>query len=169
MIPVVSVVGWHDTGKTAFIEALVAELKRRGLRVATVKHTRGSFDIDQPGTDTWRHVQAGSDVVVISGGSKLAFIERRESELPLDDVVSRLPPGIDLVITEGYKEENKPKIEVTSKEHEGRRIASPDELVALIEQRGMAEEGKERFDSERLEEVIQLLKQRGLIKQVNQG
>lgn len=164
MIPVISVVGWHDTGKTAFIVALVAALKRRGLRVATIKHTRGSFDIDQPGTDTWRHAQAGSDVVVISGGSKLVFIERRESELPLDDVVSRLPSNIDLVITEGYKEGNKPKIEITSKECEGRRIASSDELVALIEREERDKDGEERFNAERVGEVIELLEQRGLIE-----
>ncbi|MGM0401663.1 MAG: molybdopterin-guanine dinucleotide biosynthesis protein B, partial [Chloroflexota bacterium] len=134
MIPVISVVGWHDVGKTAFIVALVAELKRRGLRVATIKHTRASFDIDREGADTWRHARAGSDVVVISGESKLAFIERRGSELPLDDIVARLPSDIDLVITEGYKREEKPKIEIVAREHGNKRIASPDELIALVEQ-----------------------------------
>lgn len=160
MTPVVSVVGWHDVGKTAFVVALVAELKRRGLRVATIKHTRGSFDIDQRGTDTWRHAQAGSDVVVISGESKLAFIERREGELPLDDIVARLPSGLDLVITEGYKKEKKPKIEIVSRERANERIASPDELIALVDQ-GKMESG--RFSSDVIGKVVKSMEQKGII------
>ncbi len=162
MIPVISVVGWHDVGKTAFIVALVAALKRRGLRIATIKHTRGPFDIDREGTDTWRHAQAGSDVVVISGEANLAFMERRESELPLDDIVSRLPSDIDLVITEGYKREDKAKIEITSREHATERIASPDELIALVDQGEMGA-GGDPFTPELIEKVVKLLEQKGVI------
>ncbi|MEA3406750.1 MAG: molybdopterin-guanine dinucleotide biosynthesis protein B [Chloroflexota bacterium] len=162
MIPVISVVGWHNVGKTGFVVALVEALKQRGLRVATIKHTRGSFDLDQPGTDTWRHAQAGSDVVVISGQSKLAFIERRECELPLDDIVARLPADIDLVITEGYKGGDKPKIEITSEKHERARIASPDELIALIDQEDVANSGQ-RFDAKTIDGIVGLLEQKGFI------
>ena len=163
MTPVISVVGWHDTGKTAFVVALISELKRKGLRVATIKHTRGRFDIDRRGTDTWRHAQAGSDVVVISGSSKLAFIEHREMELRLDEVISRLPAEIDIVITEGYKEEDKPKIEITSKEYEDERIAAPGELIALIYQEGAVDE-EGRFDPDTVRQVVELLDEKGFIR-----
>ncbi|MFP3895626.1 MAG: molybdopterin-guanine dinucleotide biosynthesis protein B [Anaerolineales bacterium] len=158
----ISVVGWHDVGKTAFIVALIAELKRRGLRVATIKHTRGSFDVDKEGTDTWRHAQAGSDIVVISGPSKVAFIEHRESELSLDDVVARLPSSIDLVITEGYKGEDKPKIEITSRECVGERIVSPEELITLVKAGEM--DNGEAFSPDVMEKVLRSLEQKGIIK-----
>ena len=71
MIPVVSIVGKSKAGKTALIESLVAELKQRGYRVATIKHSPEGFELDQPGKDSWRHVQSGSDAVIISSPQKL--------------------------------------------------------------------------------------------------
>ena len=93
-IPMISVVGKSDTGKTTLLEKLVAELKRRGYRVATVKHDTHGFDIDQPGKDSWRHAQAGSDVVVISGPDRLALIEKREREMTLDEIADRVSSSI---------------------------------------------------------------------------
>ena len=61
LIPIVSFVGKSNVGKTTLLEKVVAELKRRGYRVATLKHDTHGFDIDKPGKDTWRMAQAGSD------------------------------------------------------------------------------------------------------------
>lgn len=141
MIPIISVVGWHNSGKTTFLEGLIPELKRRGLRVAVIKHARGGFEIDQPGTDTWRLAEAGADLVVISGESGLASIERRQSELPLEEIVSRLPPQIDLVITEGYKGASAPKIEVMRSDTGAGPIAPPDELLAIVTDGDLPNEG----------------------------
>jgi molybdopterin-guanine dinucleotide biosynthesis protein B len=55
MIPIVSIVGKSDSGKTTLLEKLVAELRSRGLRIATVKHDAHSFEIDHEGKDSWRH------------------------------------------------------------------------------------------------------------------
>ncbi len=57
MIPIISVVGKSDVGKTTLLEKLLVELKKRGYRVATIKHDVHGFNIDQPGKDTWRHAQ----------------------------------------------------------------------------------------------------------------
>ena len=83
-IPIISIVGWHNVGKTTFVAQLITELKRRGLRIATIKHTRGDFQLDREGTDTWRYAQAGSDVVAISGQGRFALLEQGQGELPLD-------------------------------------------------------------------------------------
>ncbi len=79
----ISVVGWHNVGKTAFVERLIAALKARGIRIATIKHSREAFDIDRQGTDTWRYRRAGSDVVVISAPGRMALIEERDDEVIL--------------------------------------------------------------------------------------
>lgn len=111
MIPVISVVGKSDSGKTTLLEKIIPELKARGYRVATVKHDVHGFSLDIPGKDTWRHSEAGADVVVISSPQKLAVIEKVAEERTLDDIVNRLG-NVDIIITEGYKRQNRPKLEV---------------------------------------------------------
>ena len=64
MPPIVSIVGRSKSGKTTLIEKLVAELKERGYRVATIKHAR---EINfEPGKDSWRHLEAGSQATAVS-------------------------------------------------------------------------------------------------------
>ena len=53
--------GWSGSGKTTLIERLVPRLAARGLTVSLVKHAHHSFDVDQPGKDSWRHRQAGCE------------------------------------------------------------------------------------------------------------
>jgi molybdopterin-guanine dinucleotide biosynthesis protein B len=129
-VPMISVVGKSDTGKTTLLEKLIAELKRRAYRVATVKHDSHGFDIDRPGKDSWRHAQAGSDVVVISGPNRLALIEKREREMTLDEIAD-LVTNVDIILTEGYKRGNRPKIEVSRRERSSELLCTEDELVAI--------------------------------------
>jgi molybdopterin-guanine dinucleotide biosynthesis protein B len=131
-IPIISVIGWHNVGKTTFVVRLVEELKRQGLRVATVKHSRGHFDLDHEGTDTWRFAQAGSDVVAIVGHDRLAMIESTPEEPTLDSIVARLPQDLDIIIAEGFKREPTRKIEVIVPGKGEGRISRPDELLAIV-------------------------------------
>jgi molybdopterin-guanine dinucleotide biosynthesis protein MobB len=136
-IPIVSIIGWHNSGKTTLIEHLLRELKERGYRVATVKHSGGHFDMDRPGTDTWRYAEAGSDLVAIVGGGHSAILEQFSSEPSLETILARLPQDLDLVITEGYKRAPTPKIRVYG-ESEG--AATPmdaaGELLATVSATG---------------------------------
>ena len=131
-VPVVSVVGHSNVGKTTLMERLIGELKRRGLRIATIKHDVYDFDIDRPGKDSWRHAQAGSDLVVIASPHRVAMIARTEQELRLDEIVARLPLEVDLVLTEGYKREDKPKIEVLRAACGRELLSREEELLALV-------------------------------------
>jgi len=166
-IPIISVIGWHNSGKTTFIVGLIAELRRRGLRVATIKHTRAHFDVDKPGTDTWRLAQAGADVVAISGQGKMALIEQLadDEELTLAEIVRRLPVDIDLVITEGYKALPIPKIEVMRADTREGRITSPGEPLALvIDESGDAPDRVPRFSPADVVGVADLLVAKGFIE-----
>ncbi|CEP66461.1 P-loop containing nucleoside triphosphate hydrolase [Moorella glycerini] len=128
--PIISVVGKSDVGKTTLLTKLLPELKRRGYRVATIKHDTHGFDIDRPGKDTWRHAEAGANVVVISSPTKMALIEKVDTELPLDAIAERIH-HVDLIITEGYKRGDKPKIEVHRAAVGGELLCTPGELLAV--------------------------------------
>jgi molybdopterin-guanine dinucleotide biosynthesis protein B len=130
-VPVISMVGRSGVGKTTALEQVIREIKRRGHRVGTVKHDTHGFDVDKPGKDSWRHARAGSDAVAISGPRKMALIRELDGEMPLDDVV-RLMGDVDLVITEGYKRGDKPKIEVTRLEKGTELLCQPEELIGIM-------------------------------------
>lgn len=129
--PIVSIVGKSGSGKTTFLEKLLPELKRRGYQVATVKHDIHGFDIDQPGKDTWRHAQAGADAVVISSSHRIALIQRLDEEMSLDKI-ARYIQSVDIIITEGYKRGNKPKIEISRRARSAELICNEDELIAIV-------------------------------------
>jgi molybdopterin-guanine dinucleotide biosynthesis adapter protein len=130
MTPIISIVGKSDSGKTTLIEKLVPELIRRGYRVGTIKHDAHQFDIDHPGKDSWRHRQAGADTVVISSPAKAAIVTTVHNELTLDQMAAAYFQDVDLVITEGYKSENKPKVEILG---EGAaELISPKNEVFLV-------------------------------------
>ena len=129
--PVVSVVGRSGVGKTTALERIVRELKRRGYRVGTVKHDTHGFEMDKPGKDSWRHARAGSDSVVVSGPRKMALIRQLPEELPLDEIVP-LMGDIDIIMTEGYKRGDKPKIEVTRKERRTELLCHAGELIGVL-------------------------------------
>jgi molybdopterin-guanine dinucleotide biosynthesis protein B len=130
MVPIVSIVGKSGSGKTTLLEGLIRELRRRGYRVGTIKHDAHAFEIDRPGTDTWRHAQAGSDHVVISSPQRVASIRRVEREQRLDELAAGML-DVDIVLTEGYRRGNAPKIEVSRRERSGTLLCQPDELIAL--------------------------------------
>ncbi len=132
---VVSVVSKKNSGKTTFLEKLIPELKKRGYRVGTVKHDTHGFDIDHPGKDTWRHKQAGAEAVVISSPWKISLIQEVQTEMALDAIVARFFSDMDLVITEGYKQAQKPQIEVfrsTAHQSPLHSRENPGTLVALL-------------------------------------
>jgi len=130
VIPIVSIVGKSGTGKTTLLEGLIVELRRRGYRVAVVKHDVHNFEIDLPGKDSWRYAQVGSDVVVISAPRKLALIKRLEREMALDEIAA-LVPEVDIILTEGYKRGKAPKIEVSRRARSDELLCRADELIAI--------------------------------------
>lgn len=133
MVPVLSIVGSSDSGKTTFIERLLPELNRLGYRVGTVKHDVHGFEMDREGKDTWRHARAGAASIAISSPNQAALIRKTGGEMELDELVSRLFWDMDLVLTEGYKRERFPKIEVFRKAVADAPICGDrDNLVAMV-------------------------------------
>ncbi|MDO8717149.1 MAG: molybdopterin-guanine dinucleotide biosynthesis protein B [Dehalococcoidales bacterium] len=131
-IPCVSVVGKSNVGKTTFLEKLVRELKGRGYRVATIKHDCHGLTLVIPEKTLGVWLKRGSDVVVISSPNKMAMIKRTDQEFSLEELEAQIMGGVDIILTEGYKHGNKPKIEISRKAVGDQLICSKEELLAVV-------------------------------------
>ena len=130
MPPVISIVGKSNSGKTTFIEKLIDELNSRGYRVATVKHTPQGMSLDKPDKDSWRHLNAGSEAAVISSPDRVIMIKPVSQELSLDEIVRFFGEEYDIILTEGFKQDNAPKIEVHRKEI-GPPLSNVKKIIAI--------------------------------------
>lgn len=121
------VTGWKNNGKTGLMERLVAEFCARGLTVSTLKHAHHRTDVDQPGTDSHRHRQAGAQEVVLASPNRVVIMqELRGAEEPsLTELLARMRP-VDLILVEGYKREPHPKVEA-HRSVAGQPLIAPDD------------------------------------------
>jgi molybdopterin-guanine dinucleotide biosynthesis protein B len=105
--------GWSGSGKTTLIEALIPRFTAQRLRVSLVKHAHHTFDVDQPGKDSYRHRIAGCTEVLITSGVRWALMHelRAGPELSMEQAIARLS-ACDLVLVEGFKRTALPKLEV---------------------------------------------------------
>lgn len=109
-VPAIAIVGRGGSGKTTLIERLIPELRRCGLRVGTIKHAPHEKMAEAVGKDTWRHYQAGAEVVALAGAEHLC-ISRPGKPFSLQEILGTID-GVDLIVMEGFKAEKVPKIEV---------------------------------------------------------
>ena len=129
------IAGRSGTGKTTLMEALVTMLKGKGYRVGTVKHSGHEAAMDREGSDSWRFTQAGADITVLAAKRQLAVL--RNIEQPsLDDALLEASSGTDIVLVEGFKEMNVPKIEVYRSGHSedvhSRQDKDPDPYLIAV-------------------------------------
>ena len=119
--------GWSGSGKTTLIEQLVPRFIRAGLTVSLVKHAHHSFDVDQPGKDSYRHREAGCREVLVSSAKRWVIQHelRGEPEPALEQQIERMSP-CDLLLIEGYKHYPMPKIEVY-REANGKPLLHPED------------------------------------------
>ena len=110
---VFGIAGRSGMGKTTLLERLVPELRGRGLVVSLIKHSHKAIEIDRPGKDSYRLREAGCQEVLLLGDGRWALMHelRGAPEPPLTYLVSRLQ-HCDLVLVEGFKSGDFPKLEV---------------------------------------------------------
>ena len=133
MPPLFCIAGYKDVGKTTLTVRLVRELSDRGFKVSTIKHAHHAVDIDQPGRDSYLHREAGAQEVVLVSRARWAMVhELRGAEEPtLGEIIDRLGP-CDIVLTEGYKRDKHPKIEVRRDGVDRPPLAEDDPSVVAI-------------------------------------
>jgi len=148
--PVVGITGWKNSGKTTLVTRVVSELTHRGYSVSTVKHAHHAFDVDHPGTDSFRHREAGAiEVALVSGYRWVLMHENQpdEDEPGLGDFLPRMAPR-DIIVVEGYKRENFPKIEVrrtAARKHDPLALTDPT-VIAIAADHPVKDTDKPVFD-----------------------
>ena len=127
------VAGWKNAGKTGLMERLVSEITARGFSVSTVKHAHHSFDVDHPGKDSHRHRVAGAHEVLLASRNRYALMHElgEEDEPTLQELLSKLTP-VDLILVEGYKRDQHPKVEAHRSETGNPLIAPEDDTVRAV-------------------------------------
>lgn len=115
MPAIISFVGHSGSGKTTLLEKVISELKSRGYRVATVKHAAHGASLDEPGKDSWRHIQAGSEATIVNSPDRLLLIKPVATDISLEEIASLFGEDPDIILVEGFKQSDSPKIEVHRK------------------------------------------------------
>jgi molybdopterin-guanine dinucleotide biosynthesis protein MobB len=110
--PAIAFIARSGTGKTTLVEALIGELTARGHRVGALKHDAHKFEVDQPGKDSRRFTEAGAEVMVLVSDETVAMVRKPREPEKLDNILHKCFNGLDLVLVEGYKTSDLPKIEV---------------------------------------------------------
>jgi molybdopterin-guanine dinucleotide biosynthesis protein B len=132
MHTIISIVGKSESGKTTLLEGLIAELNRRGRRVAIVKHSHHADDLDTPSKDTWRFTRAGSVLSAINSLDHLAVYRRVDHYFDPQEISSSILWDFDLILTEGFKGSDYPKIEVHRAAQGRKLVADPARLLAIV-------------------------------------
>lgn len=114
-IPLLGFAGYSGSGKTTLMRRVIGLLKARGLVVGVIKHTHHEFDIDQPGKDSHALREAGARRVAVGSSRRWALIVERPEprEATLAELLTSMDdPALDLILVEGFRDEQYPKIEV---------------------------------------------------------
>jgi molybdopterin-guanine dinucleotide biosynthesis protein B len=125
-------VGYSGAGKTTLMEKLIGELTRRGYRVGSIKHDVHGFEMDKPGKDSWRHKQAGACTTVISSPFQIGMVMDVDHDHSPDEL-RKFFTHVNVILTEGYKKQNRPKVEIFRSEvHDAPLCRNDDNIVAVM-------------------------------------
>ena len=157
MIPIVSIVGKSNTGKTTLIEKMITLMTERGYRVATIKHNLHGFDIDHEGKDSWRHKRAGARLTLLASPGHVAIIQDVEKDLSIGELRERYIHDVDIILTEGFKGNPYPRIEVNRHDVAPELLcSSEDNLIAVATDRPV-DAGVRRFDIDDVRGMVDLI------------
>ena len=130
---IIGIIGWKNSGKTYYAQEIIKKLRKKGYSVASIKHAHHEFDVDKPKTDSFLHRKAGSQQVIISSSKRWVKITELENsaEKNLTELLQQLSTT-DIVIVEGFKNDNHPKIEIIKEKSKNYLFNQISNVVALI-------------------------------------
>ena len=128
-----AIVGWKNSGKSTLVAKLISHFSASGFKVGAIKHAHHAFEIDHAGTDSHRHRLAGAQKVVLASSKRIAEIEEFVDETPvnLTALLARFG-GYDLIICEGFKRGDIPKIEIIAPDTKGPFLHESDSTILGI-------------------------------------
>ena len=114
--PLLGFCAYSGTGKTTLLSILIPILRKKGLRVGIIKHAHHHFDIDHPGKDSYELRKSGAEEILISSSKRWALVHEsndNQKEPSLEKLLKKLSLNeLDLILVEGFKHEQLPKIEL---------------------------------------------------------
>ncbi len=111
-VTIISIAGKQNAGKTTLLKDLIPKLKEQGHRVGTLKYNIRKFDIDHEGKDTYKYSNSGADSVAISTQSEFVVMKKTPNPLTLHKIIETHFNDVDIVLVEGYREDDYPKIRI---------------------------------------------------------
>ncbi len=127
----ISIAGNSGSGKTTLIENVISLLKSQELIVGVIKHTHHTIETDTPGKDTFRHRKAGASPVILASSSLITLYKEMDNPQPED--FGPLVSECNIVVVEGYKKSDLPKIEIIRKAVSSESILKNDpHVIAYI-------------------------------------
>ena len=127
---ILAVSGVKNSGKTTLITKLLPELKKRGLQVAVIKHDGHDFEADVPGTDSWKYAQAGADGTCVFSAKKYMVVKYAPAP-SVEELIGAFPEA-DVILLEGFKYSEYPKIEVIRKGNSSESVCDPKNLLGIV-------------------------------------
>jgi molybdopterin-guanine dinucleotide biosynthesis protein MobB len=157
---IIGVAGWKDSGKTLVVERLVMSLKHRGLGIGTVKHVHDTLSLQPAAKDSAKHLGAGAEAA-IALGEGLVLLGREAGE-NIETAVSRHLPLLDVIVAEGFKHADLPKIAVVAESDD---ILEEAENVVAVVYRDKRPEGYPAYTADEIENLVDFLFENGILKQ----
>ena len=154
---IVGIVGWKNSGKTYFVSKIIKKLKIKNYRVASIKHAHHEFDIDHKGTDSYFHREAGSSQVIVSSSKRWVKITElnNSKEQTLNDLLNQLSET-DIVIVEGFKNDNHPKIEIIKKGNDDHLFNKISNIKAIISEEKIKTDLKQ-FKKDEIDNIVNFI------------
>lgn len=156
----IGIVGWKNSGKTYYVKQIVEKITSLGLKVSTIKHAHHDFDTDLPNTDSYIHRKAGAQEVIVSSSKRWVKIKELNTlpEKKLNELIETLEDP-DIVIIEGFKKEEHPKIEIIKKSttKSDFMFNNLKNVVAIISDIEISTFGGKQFKGGQIKEIVEFI------------
>jgi len=163
-IPIITIIGYSDSGKTRCATGLTSILTQRGYRVASAKHCHDDFDLDVEGKDSWKHRQSGASTSIMSAQNRIGVMAATNSRISLAELCDRYIYDADILLAEGYSFEPFPKILVSSqKTLDEERINDPKSIIAIVRAKPFDCDSIDRFTFSEMDALATFLEKNYLL------
>ncbi len=163
---ILGVVGYSGSGKTTLITNIIKILSQKGYKICTIKHTHHDFEIDKPGKDSYLHFHSGSYASMIISNEKMALVKRKET-LDITELYKKYFSDCDLLIVEGFKDYNIPKIVVHRKETKKPPLFNMLNMVIAIASDEKINTNIPNFDINDAQSISNFIEHSFIIKNIN--
>ena len=156
---IIGISGYSGSGKTTTIINLIKFFKKSGIKVGVVKHAHHNFDVDVPGKDSYRFRENGADEVFVSSARRTVHIVENidGNELTFNEVIEKIQRSkLDLVIVEGYKNENHPKIEIINEKKNKYLFQNIQNVIAIISDHNLDTDLK-KFKKNEIDKIVNFI------------